>query len=152
MIVKLKVWIVSINNTPKKHMQNNKKILVVEDDRAINELISYNLVKSGFKVTSVYDGIDAKETLRSERFEIVVLDIMLPGSNGFDICKDIRNAPESFNTYVIVVSAKVGAQDKLYAHILGADCYITKPFGISAFVEIVKEINSFKDKEYTVKS
>lgn len=132
-------------------MQNNKKILVVEDDRDINELISYNLVKAGFKVTSVYDGFDARDTLQAERFEIVILDIMLPGLNGFNICKSIKEDPGAFKTYIIVASAKCEAQDKLYAHILGADCYIEKPFRARELLEIVLEIDSLKDKEFTIK-
>ena len=132
-------------------MKNNKKILVVEDDRDINELVSYNLVKEGFEVTSVYDGNDAKETLQLEKFDIVILDIMLPGLGGFDICKIIRSKPAAFNSFIIVVSAKSETQDKLYAHILGADCYLTKPFSIEALVGVVREIDALRNKDFLVR-
>jgi len=127
-------------------------ILVVEDDRDINELIAYNLMKEGFAVTSVYDGLDARETLELEKFDIVILDIMLPGLGGFDICRLIRNNPKEFNTFILVVSAKVDSQDKLYAHILGADCYLTKPFSIARLIEIIKEVVFLKNKEFVVKA
>ncbi|MCU0651439.1 MAG: response regulator [Candidatus Omnitrophica bacterium] len=131
-------------------MENKKKILVVEDDRDINELISYNLVKEGFAVTSAYDGIAAKETLHLEHFDIVVLDIMLPGLDGFNICKALKDNPKAFNTFVVVISAKCDMQDKLYAHILGADYYLSKPFNIGVLIGIIREMAVLSDKEFLV--
>ena len=126
------------------------KILVVEDDKDINGLIAYNLRKNGYSVEQVFDGDDAKEKLDFEFFPIVILDIMLPGIDGFDICRDIKESITGHKSYMIMVSAKGSEQDKLYAHILGADCYIQKPFFVKDLISIVDEISALLNKDYTV--
>jgi two-component system alkaline phosphatase synthesis response regulator PhoP len=72
-------------------MNNDKKIIIVEDDENINSLIAYNLVKEGFNVEQAFDGAKAMQRIKEEIFNIVILDIMLPGVNGFDICKEINS-------------------------------------------------------------
>jgi len=129
----------------------NPIILIVEDDRDINDLIAYNLRGKGFLVEQVFDGVVAKEKLKGGFFPIVVLDIMLPGIDGFDICRDIKSSISGSRSYVVMISAKGSEQDKLYAHILGADCYLTKPFRVGSLISVVEEIRGFIEKEYTVK-
>ncbi|MFA5311562.1 MAG: response regulator [Candidatus Omnitrophota bacterium] len=126
------------------------RILVVEDDKDINGLIAYNLRKNGYSVEQVFDGDEAKEKLDSEFFPIVILDIMLPGIDGFDICRDIKESITGHKSYVIMVSAKGSEQDKLYAHILGADCYIAKPFFVKDLISVIDEISALSRKNYTV--
>lgn len=135
-----------------KEDKSQTRIIVVEDDRDINELIAYNLRKEGFPVEQAYDGLAARQILRQKQFDIVVLDIMLPGIDGFDICKELKGTDLNPKTFIIVVSVKNSQQDKLYAHILGADCYLTKPFLVADLVSIVKEINAMLHKEFTVKT
>lgn len=131
-------------------MVNKNKIIVIEDDPDINKLISYSLRKEGFIVEQVFDGDEAVEKLKRENFSIVILDIMLPGINGFDICKEIKESGNSSESFIIVVSAKSSSQDKLYAHILGADCYLSKPFKVAALIDIVKEAQSMQNKVFSV--
>jgi two-component system, OmpR family, alkaline phosphatase synthesis response regulator PhoP len=126
----------------------NNKIIVIEDDPNINKLISYNLKKDGFIVEQVFDGDQAVERLRSEYFSIVILDIMLPGINGFDICKEIKESDNSSQSFIIVVSARSSSQDKLYAHILGADCYLSKPFRVKTLIDVVKEVQLMRNKVF----
>jgi len=126
------------------------RVLVVEDDKDINGLIAYNLRKNGYLVEQVFDGDEAKEKLESEFFPIIILDIMLPGIDGFDICRDIKESVMAHKSYVIMVSAKGSEQDKLYAHILGADCYIQKPFFVKDLISVVNEISALSKKDYTV--
>jgi len=128
----------------------NNKIIVIEDDPNINKLISYNLRKEGFIVEQVFDGDQAVERLRSEYFSIVILDIMLPGINGFDICKGIKESDNSSKSFIIVVSARSSSQDKLYAHILGADCYLSKPFRVGALIDVAKEVQAMQNKVFSV--
>ena len=128
----------------------NNKIIVIEDDPNINKLISYNLRKEGFIVEQVFDGDEAVERLGSEYFSIVILDIMLPGINGFDICKEIKENDNSSKSFIIVVSARSSSQDKLYAHILGADCYLSKPFRVGALIDVVKEVQAMQNKVFSV--
>lgn len=126
-------------------------VLIVEDDRDVNNLIAYNLRKKGFLVEQVFDGFIAREKLKNNFFPIVILDIMLPGIDGFDICRDIKSSISGGRSYVVMISAKSSEQDKLYAHILGADCYLTKPFKVGSLILVVEEIRGFIEKEFTIK-
>ncbi|MGA2774453.1 MAG: response regulator [Candidatus Omnitrophota bacterium] len=132
-------------------MVNKNKVIVIEDDPGINKLITYNLRKEGFIVEQAFDGDEASERLKSEYFSIVILDIMLPGINGFDICKEIKESDNSYKSFIIVISARTSNQDKLYAHILGADCYLSKPFRVGTLIEVVKEVQTMQNKDFTVK-
>jgi DNA-binding response OmpR family regulator len=132
-------------------MSKDKKIIIVEDDKNINSLIAYNLVKEGFNVEQVFDGVKAMQRIKEEIFNIVILDIMLPGVDGFDICKEIKSDLRYSRSFIVIVSAKGNEQDKLYAHLLGADCYLTKPFSLIVLLNAVKEISAALDKEYSVK-
>ncbi len=129
----------------------NSPVLIVEDDKDINNLIAYNLGKRGLLVEQAFDGAMAREKLKNSFFPIVILDIMLPGIDGFDICRDIKNSVSGGRSYVIMISAKGSEQDKLYAHILGADCYLTKPFRVETLISVVEEISGFIEKKFTVK-
>ncbi|GAC1315135.1 MAG: response regulator [Acidimicrobiales bacterium] len=102
-------------------------ILVVEDDRNIVDLVRSNLLVRGFAVVVSPTGTDVGALLAEHRPDIVLLDLMLPGIDGFDLCQDLRS--ES-SVGIIVVSARRGEQDKVRALNLGADDYLTKPFGI----------------------
>lgn len=139
-----------MNNT---HRENNcrNKVIVIEDDRDINELISYNLRREGFRVEQVHDGLRANERLLREDYGTVVLDIMLPGLNGFELCRNIKSRKDAFNTLVIIISAKNSSEDKIYAHLIGADCYISKPFNVKTLLEITKELNAIRNREFIVK-
>lgn len=132
-------------------MINKDKIIVVEDDPDINKLIAYNLRKEGFIVEQAFDGDEASEKLRSGCFSIVILDLMLPGINGFDICKEIKESDSASKSFIIVISAKTSSQDKLYAHILGADCYLSKPFRVERLIGVVREVQAMQNKDFSVK-
>jgi DNA-binding response OmpR family regulator len=109
------------------------KILIAEDERAINDLIMLNLELVGHKCSQVFDGEDALERALSEAFDLVILDVMLPGLSGFEIIGKI-------DTPVIFVTAKASVDDRLRGLKLGADDYIVKPFEILELVERVKAV------------
>ncbi|MFA4990151.1 MAG: response regulator [Candidatus Omnitrophota bacterium] len=133
-------------------MKNHAKLIIVEDARDINELIAYNLRKEGFIVEQVFDGYAAADKIRNTHFDIAIVDIMLPGIDGFDICREIKSGDNpSFGTFIIVISAKHSPQDKLYAHIMGADCYFAKPFSVAVLLGAVREIKAMLDQEFVVK-
>jgi two-component system KDP operon response regulator KdpE len=102
-------------------------VLVVEDDPNIIDLVRANLLVRAFSVIVSRTGRDVTELVRDRRPAVVLLDLMLPGVDGFDLCRDIR-AESSVG--IIVVSARRGEQDKVRALNLGADDYLTKPFGV----------------------
>ena len=129
---------------------NARNILLVEDDKDINRLIAYCLRREGFRVQQVYDGTEASRILEGGSFDIAILDIMLPGASGISLCRQIKNNVKSGSTFVMIVSAKNTAEDKILANILGADCYLTKPFNTGFLVRTIKELSSLRDKEFVV--
>jgi two-component system KDP operon response regulator KdpE len=102
-------------------------VLLIEDDRNIIDLVRSNLLARGFEVVVSRTGDDVADLVRDHRPDLVLLDLMLPGADGFDVCKELRS--ES-SIGIIVLSARRGEQDKVRALNLGADDYLTKPFGI----------------------
>jgi two-component system KDP operon response regulator KdpE len=106
---------------------DSTRILVVEDDRNIIDLVQANLLVRGFDVVVSRTGDDAVELLDSVKPDLVLLDLMLPRVDGFDLCREIRG---DSTVGIIVVSARRGEQDKVRALNLGADDYLTKPFGV----------------------
>ena len=131
-------------------MVNDKKVIIVEDDKDISNLLAYNLVKEGFMVEQIFDGVSAMQRVKEEVFNIIILDIMLPGIDGFDICRQIKEDPRYFRSFIVVVSAKCHEQDKLYAYLLGADYYLAKPFSLAGLLNAIKEISTTLNKEYLV--
>ena len=111
------------------------KILIVEDEESIAELEKDYLELSGFEVHIENDGLAGMNRAMKEEFDLFILDLMLPGMDGFDICKKIR---EEKNTPIIMVSAKKDDIDKIHGLGLGADDYMTKPFSPSELVARVK--------------
>lgn len=101
------------------------QILVVDDEKEIADLIDFYLSSEGFKVLKCYTAADAVRLIETEKIELAVLDIMLPGTNGFELCKIIRKT----NFYpIIMLTAKDAEIDKITGLSLGADDYVTKPF------------------------
>lgn len=103
------------------------RVLVVEDDPSIVDLLRSNLLVRGFDVEVTSSAADATRMVEQHEPEIVLLDLMLPDGDGFDVCREIR---QRFDVGLIVVSARTNEHDKVRALNLGADDYITKPFGI----------------------
>ncbi len=110
------------------------KILIVEDERAINDLIKFNLELVGHECAQVFDGAAGLNEAMKLKYDLVILDVMLPKYSGFDIMEYIKGTP------VIFVTARSAPQDKIKGLRLGADDYITKPFDIVELVERVKAV------------
>jgi DNA-binding response OmpR family regulator len=105
-----------------------KRILVVEDEVDINQLINQHLSNSGFEVESVYDGYQALEAVEGSRFDLVVLDIMLPGIDGWEVCQFLRQSNTAINTPIVFLSALTGEVERIKGFDLGGDDYLVKPF------------------------
>jgi two-component system alkaline phosphatase synthesis response regulator PhoP len=116
------------------------KILIVDDEQHIVELLSYNLEKEGFSTVKAYDGEAAFGMVRSEKPALMILDIMMPKMNGFDVCKAIRRNPETVNLPIIMLTAKANEVDKIIGLEIGADDYVTKPFSIQELIARVRTI------------
>ncbi len=105
-----------------------EKILVVDDEEDILELVGYNLTKNGYRVTCVTTGEDALKTAMSELPDLIVLDLMLPGLDGLDVCKILKNDPNTWHIPIVMLTARGEEADIVAGLELGADDYITKPF------------------------
>jgi phosphate regulon transcriptional regulator PhoB len=117
-----------------------KTILVVDDEADIVELVSYNLKKEGFGVDVAYDGETALKKIRSGPFDLIVLDLMLPGVQGLELCRMIRNDPAVAATPIVMLTAKGEEVDKVLGLEIGADDYMIKPFSPRELVARVKAI------------
>jgi len=113
-----------------------KKILIVEDDKSISEIQKDYLEMSGYEVVCAFDGNSGFEYIKNENFDLIILDLMLPEKNGFDILREISDSKQ---IPVLIVSAKSEETYKIKGLNLGADDYITKPFGMG---ELVARVNS----------
>ena len=113
----------------------NKKILVVDDEKPISDIIKFNLSKEGYEVDTAFDGDEAIKRVYQFQPDLILLDVMLPKLDGFQVCKRIR---ESFNMPIIMLTAKEEEVDKVLGFELGADDYITKPFGMRELIARVK--------------
>jgi len=118
----------------------DEKILVVDDEEHIQELIKFNLEKSGYKVICAGNGIDAIKLAKEQLPQLMLLDLMLPGMDGLDVCKEIRKDSNMSNMPIIMITAKGEEIDKIIGLELGADDYITKPFSIRELVARIKAI------------
>lgn len=117
-----------------------EKILVVDDEAHIVELISYNLSAAGYKVVTASNGLDAVKIAKEEKPKLILLDLMIPGMDGLDVCKEIRGDKELKNTSIIMLTAKGEELDKILGLELGADDYITKPFSVRELLARVKAV------------
>lgn len=117
-----------------------KKILIIEDERDICELIAFHLKKEGFSVEQINDGENAWRRLQKTPPDLVVLDLMLPGMSGLELCRLIREQKQTNHLPVIMVTAKSEDTDKVIGLELGADDYITKPFNPRELVARVRAV------------
>jgi DNA-binding response OmpR family regulator len=104
------------------------RVLLVEDEVDIRELIRYSLAQAGLDVEEASDGAEALDKLRAFAPDLVVLDLMLPGMPGLEVCQRLRSRAETARLPIMVVSAKSNASDKALGLAMGADDYVTKPF------------------------
>ncbi|WP_297519694.1 response regulator transcription factor [uncultured Clostridium sp.] len=116
----------------------DKRILIVDDEMHIRELIKFNLEKNGFKTIQAADGGEAVELAKERQVDLIVLDLMLPVMDGFEVCKEIRKDSVIGNTPIIMLTAKGEEIDKIVGLEIGADDYMTKPFSVRELVARVK--------------
>lgn len=113
-----------------------KTILIVEDEKNIVDILSYNLVREGYQTLEAYDGEAGLQLALEQDPDLILLDLMLPKKNGFDVCRDIRTAGRA--TPIIMLTAREEETDKVLGLELGADDYITKPFSMRELLARVK--------------
>jgi two-component system OmpR family response regulator len=114
-----------------------KKILVVDDEKKIVDIVKAYLEKEGFQVLVAYDGTSVADIVRSKSPDLIVLDLMLPGISGWDVCREVRKTSE---IPIIMLTARDEAADKIVGLELGADDYVTKPFNPNELVSRVRAV------------
>ncbi|MCR5648537.1 MAG: response regulator transcription factor [Oscillospiraceae bacterium] len=112
------------------------KILIVDDEKNIVDILSYNLKKEGYEIEAAYDGRAGLEAARTCSPDLILLDVMLPYMDGFEVCSEIRKTDRL--TPIIMLTAREEERDKVYGLELGADDYITKPFSVRELLARVK--------------
>lgn len=112
-----------------------KKVLIIEDEKSISDIIKFNLEKEGYEIETAYDGEDGLTKALSVNPDIILLDIMIPIIDGFQVCKKVR---ETSNVPIIMLTAKEEEVDKVLGLELGADDYMTKPFGMRELIARIK--------------
>jgi two-component system alkaline phosphatase synthesis response regulator PhoP len=117
-----------------------RKILIIEDDRDIVEMVEYNLREEGYATVSALNGEDGVNLARSEQPDLIILDIMLPIVDGFEVCRTLKNNDTTSRIPIIILSAKSQETDKVVGLELGADDYITKPFSPRELIARIRAI------------
>jgi two-component system alkaline phosphatase synthesis response regulator PhoP/two-component system response regulator VicR len=117
-----------------------RKILAVDDEKHIVRLVQVNLERQGYEVVTANDGKEALEKVESEHPDLVVLDVMMPYMDGFEVLQNLRRNPETANIPVIMLTAKAQDADVFRGWQSGVDCYLTKPFNPMELISFVTRI------------
>ncbi len=120
----------------------SEKILVVDDEPDIVDTIEFRLKSKGYKVISAYDGLEALEKARSEKPDLIVLDVMLPKMDGFQVCRLLKFDENFKDIPIVMLTAKTQESDKAAGTETGADEYMTKPFESEKLIEVVDRLLS----------
>lgn len=115
-------------------------ILIVEDEANILESLSYLLRREGFEVSAAEDGADVMNLINTRKPDLLILDVIVPGTDGFQILRDIRAAPATADLPVIMLTARVQQKDRQLAEDIGASAFMTKPFANAEIVSTVKRL------------
>ena len=113
------------------------RILIIEDEPAIAEVLVYNLEREGFKVHSVENGAEGLKMAKQQRPDLVLLDLMLPGKSGLEVCRELRAFSGTATVPIIVLTAKAEEADQVVGFAMGADDYVTKPFSVKILLQRV---------------
>lgn len=118
----------------------SKTILIVDDEEDILDLLRYNLVKEGYVVVTANDGSQAIETSSATSFDLIILDVMMPGLDGFEVCRRIRSNGPNVATPIVFLTARTGELDQIHGLELGADDYIQKPISPRVLMARVRSV------------
>lgn len=118
----------------------NEKILIVEDEKDIARMIDYNLKKEGYRTVLTHDGPDGAAAAGRERPDLMILDLMLPGVDGLEVCRRLKKDDKTAGIAIIMLTAKSGETDKVVGLEMGADDYVTKPFSVRELLARVRAV------------
>ena len=126
-----------------KTLQNQTKILLVDDEPNILVAIDFLLTKEGYQIQKAFDGQQAIEKVESFHPNIIILDVMMPGLDGFEVARRVRHMDGNDDIKIIFLTAKGTTQDKMKGYSTGGEYYLIKPFDNDELVDLVKELVAF---------
>lgn len=116
------------------------RILIIEDERGLTEVLEYNLKREGYETVVAHDGQEGLRKAQTLLPDLILLDIMLPGLSGFDVCRELRGGERTRDIPIIIISAKAEDTDQIVGFSLGADDYVTKPFHVKVLLQRIKAL------------
>jgi two-component system phosphate regulon response regulator PhoB len=116
----------------------NPRILIIEDERPLVEILQINLAREGFETSSARDGAEGLKLAQTTVPDLILLDLMLPGRSGLDVCRDLKSSPITKKIPVIMITAKSEESDQLIGFATGADDYVTKPFSVKVLIQRIR--------------
>jgi len=122
------------STNPEHNMARRKKILVVDDERDLADLVAMNLTRNGYEAVTAYDGATGLELARKQKPDMVVLDVMMPGLSGRDVTMALKQNPDTANIPILMLTAKTEETDIIVGLSMGADDYVTKPFSMKVLI------------------
>ncbi len=126
---------------------HKKRVLIVEDEESLLKLETILLTVKGYEVSGASTGKDALEKLAGETFDLILLDIMLPDIDGFEICRRIKEHPRHAQIPVVMLTAKKSTEDQERGATSGADAYLTKPFKSAMIIEVIEKLISGSNRK-----
>ncbi len=128
------------SSIPASKAMSKQKILVIEDERSIVEVLTYNLTHEGFDVISSTDGQDGLRKAQRELPDLIILDLMLPVTDGLQVCRQLRSDPKTQHIRVLMLTARSEEIDEIVGFNMGADDYVTKPFKMKPLIHRIKAL------------
>jgi two-component system phosphate regulon response regulator PhoB len=116
------------------------RILIIEDERGLTDVLEYNLKREGYETIVAHDGQEGLRKAQTLLPDMILLDIMLPGLSGFDVCRELRSGDRTRDIPIIIISAKSEETDQIVGFSLGADDYVTKPFHVKVLLQRIKAL------------
>ena len=116
------------------------RILIIEDEPSILEVLKYNLEREGFRVQCVEDGGEGLRIAKQELPDLVVLDLMLPGKSGLEVCRELRANTSTATVPILLLTAKAEEADQVVGFAMGADDYVTKPFSVKILLQRIRAL------------
>ena len=122
------------------HPMADSRILIVEDERALVDVLTYNLKREGYETAVAHDGKEGLRKAQTLLPDVIILDLMLPLMNGLEVCRELRAGERTRNIPIIMLTAKAEETDQVVGFSLGADDYVTKPFSVKVLVQRIKAL------------
>src|SRR5262245_41160087 len=119
---------------------NRPRLLIIEDERALTKVLTYNLDREGFETTVAHDGREGLQKAQTLLPDLVLLDLMLPVLNGLEVCRELRAGERTRHIPIVMLTAKAEETDQVVGFSLGADDYVTKPFSVKVLVQRLKAL------------